>query len=59
MPNITIGITGLLEILGRDTGLKNRIRDPLSYWAMAVTPRQSHSISIDVNIFAIAVKSFT
>ena len=37
MPNITIGITGLLEILGQDTGLKNPIWDPLTYWAKAVT----------------------
>ena len=59
MPNITIGITGLLEILGQDTGLKDPIWDPLTYWAKAVTPRQSHSISIDVNIFVIAVISFT
>ena len=59
MPNITIGITGLLEFLGRDAGLKNPIWDPLNYWATAVTPRQAHSISIDINIFVIAVISFT
>ena len=41
MPNITIGITGLLEFLGRDAGLKNPIWDPLNYWATAVTPGQS------------------
>ena len=59
MPNITIGITGLLEILGQDTGLKNPIWDPLTYWATTVTPRQTHSISIDVNIFVITVIRFT
>lgn len=59
MPNTSIGSTGLLEILGQDTGLKNPIWDPLSYWAMAVTPRQLHSVFIDVNIFVIAVISFT
>ena len=55
MPNISIGRTGLLEILGQETGLKNHIWDPLSYWATAVTARQTHSISIDVNIFVITV----
>lgn len=59
MPNITIKITGLFEFLGRDTGLKNPIWDPLTYWATAVTPRQSKSISIAVNIFVIAVIRFT
>ena len=28
MPKITLGITGLHEILGRITGLKNPTRDP-------------------------------
>ena len=29
MPEISLGITGLHEILGRDAGLKNSIGDPL------------------------------
>ena len=36
MPKITIGITGLLEILGRDYGIEERYRGP-SYQVMRVT----------------------
>ena len=39
MPKIALEITGLLEILGRDTGLKNPIGDL----------RNSQSIKIGVN----------
>ena len=36
MPKITIGITGLLEISGRDRGIEERCRG-LSYQVMCVT----------------------
>ena len=40
-PKITIGIKGLRKILGQDTGLKNSIGVPLTYWATTIIRRQS------------------
>ena len=36
MPKITVGITGLLEVSGRDCGIEERYRG-LSYKVMRVT----------------------
>ena len=43
MPNITLGITGLHEVLGRDYGTDEPYREP-SYIAGVTSPRNRNSL---------------